>query len=235
MAMIRKCPKDTALIGLYMSGAAEPGMENLLEHLAECPSCSSRFELLRKLKQELDPKIRDFQGEFGNGAGDADATVLLAAAAREKLQELHAPRNFSPHRRFPASLLLNRRFAAAALGIFILAASGLFLSRTVFQAKSASRSPSLELMLLEPVGKISEVPGVFKWTPVLHAESYAIRLTDSSLREIHATGTYLVTEIVIPPEVRSSLREGETYVWEVRAADGASNILAERSGYFILE
>jgi hypothetical protein len=92
-----------------------------------------------------------------------------------------------------------------------------------------------DLTLLEPIGKIGDAPRAFKWTPVLHAESYSVKLMDSSLREIHSSGTYLVTEVLIPPEVRSSLREGETYVWEVRASDADANVLIEQSGFFVLE
>jgi hypothetical protein len=229
--MKRKCPSDGALIRLLTSGAADRRMESILDHLARCPRCCARFDVLHKLHLELEPEIRDFQSQhLGDGA-----SVLLAAAARKRLAEMRSTRPASGPSPSPAASLLGPKTAAAALAVFLLVATGLFLSRFVLQPKSAARSQSSELTLLEPLGKVSAPPGTFKWTPLRHAESYSIRLTDSSLREIHAAGTFLITEIVIPPEVRSSLQEGETYVWEVRAVDGDSNVLAVRSGYFILE
>jgi hypothetical protein len=234
MAIMRRCPSDRALIELFMSGAADPRMEKVLDRLASCPRCGSRFEVLRELHRELEPRIREFLGDFGDKEGDAGAA--LAAAAERKLAELRQARAAAPPRPAPALLPARRKSAfTAALFILVLGVTGVFLSRTVLRPRAEMRSPGFELKLLSPIGRIDEIPTLFKWTPVRHAENYTISLTDSSLREIHKAGTYLVTEAVIPPEVRSSLHEAETYIWKVRAVDGDSNVLVERSAYFIVE
>jgi hypothetical protein len=234
MAMIRRCPADRALVKLFMSGAADPRMEKVLEHLAHCSRCATRFEILRNLRPELDPRIREFQRSFGGS--DVDARAALAAAAEKRLAELRPARPASrPNPVAPAFLRRRKSAVAAALFLLVLSAAGVFLSRSLIRPRSTLRSPFLQLKLLEPMGKIDELPGRFKWTPVRHAESYSIRLTDSSLREIFYSGTYLVTEIFIPAEVGSSLIKGESYIWQVRATDGDSNVLVERTGHFILE
>ncbi len=234
MAIIRRCPTNRALIKLFMSGAADPRMEKVLDHLAHCPRCASRFEVLRELHQELDPRFREFLRDFGGR--DRDAGAALAAAAERRLAELRRARPGPAPGPVPATFPAGRKPAlAAALFLLVLSAAGVFLSRSLLRPRSTLRSPSLQLKLLEPMGKIDEFPGRFKWTPVHHAESYSIRLTDSSLREIYFSGTFLVTEILIPADVRSSLIKGESYIWQVRATDGDSNVLVERTGHFILE
>ncbi len=220
--MSRKCPKDSRLVRFYVEGAGNPRMAAILDHVVRCPRCRLRFDTLIQLKGDIDPKI----GEFARGLDPEVAVRQVRESAREKLGKLGV-QNAPGRRRFRLASV------TAALAIVVIAA-GLFLSRSFFRPVARIRSPSLVLVLMEPVGTVREAPHVFKWTPVLHAESYSIQMIDESLREVFKSGTFLITELVVPPEVRASLERGATYVWSVLATDADSNTVASKSGSFTL-
>ena len=97
------------------------------------------------------------------------------------------------------------------------------------------RSPSAGPALFEPVGRIPDAPTVFRWSPVARAESYLFELYDESLERVHAGSTYLINELVLGAETKAKLAEGRTYLWSVSALDGDSELLATRSGSFVIE
>jgi hypothetical protein len=234
--MIGKCPNDSALIRLFMNESGPPEADWLLRHLASCSRCTFRFDVLKQLNRELEPKVAAFVCEAG-ALTAAEASSALRRAASERTQALrasHTPSSSSSRSGFFGSLL-SLKFAAGFLAVLLVVSAVAYFALYKPQRQSELRSPSLKLTLLAPVGTLSATPSIFRWTPVLHAEDYVLELIDDSLGRVHLGSTFLITELVLPAEIRSKLVEGRVYVWSVSAHDADSNLLTSRSGSFVIE
>ena len=220
--MKSKCPGDSALVRLFMEECAPREKDRVLRHLADCSRCSLRFDVLRQIKRDLRPKVDAFAGEFDAAA----AAPLLRRAARESAQA-SKPKPFAS--------FLSLKLAVGLLGVLVVASAAAFIALGPMARRSELRSPSPRLTLLAPIGSVSAPPTLFRWTPVLNAESYVLELTDDALKPVHRSGAFLVNELVLPPEVTSRLVPGRPYLWTVTAEDGDSNRLASRSGSFVIE
>ncbi len=229
--MTRKCPSDGALIALFMNEAALPKKEKLLRHLASCKRCALRFDVLRQAKRDLQPHVDSFADAFGADEG----VSLLRSVARRKILALDPGPPRSPSRHGPFGMLLGLRFATGLIALLVVAMAGGLILLTRLERHSQLRSPSVKLTLLAPVGTLSAPPRIFRWTPVLNAENYVIDLIDETLRPVHRFGAYIINEVELPPDVRSKLNKGRTYVWSVSARDGDDNILTSRSASFVIE
>lgn len=236
--MSGKCPKDSDLVRLSMYEASHDESERLFRHLADCPRCSTRFAVLRQVKRDLSPAVEAFAREF-----PADkAGPLLSSAARGKLQELGSrpapPPRPSPPPRSRATFLglaLDLRFAAGFLALLAVVAAGIYMTATNDALYSDLRSPADVLTLIEPSGRVPRPPHAFRWSAVPDADHYNIELFDESLVLVHAGSAYLINELVLPADARAKLVEGRTYLWTVTAYDGDSELLATRSGSFVIE
>lgn len=228
-----KCPKDSALIALFMNELAPRGSERALRHLAACPRCSRRFGVLRQVKRDLEPKVDSFAAAHT----PADAAALLRDAARDGIAALGSaiPNRPSPSRSRPFGMFFGLRFAAGLLALLAVLTAGAIFALTRFQRHAVLRSPSLTLTLLSPVGTIPAPPGVLRWTPVLNAESYSLELIDDSLNLVYRGSTFLITETLLPSQVLSGLAKGRTYVWSVSARDRDGSYITTRSGSFVIE
>ena len=234
--MIGKCPNDRALIRLFMNETGPPEADWLLRHLASCSRCTVRFDVLRQLNRELEPKVQDFICEV-DALTAAEASSTLRRAAAEKIPALrasHTPSSSSSRTGFFGSLL-SLKFAVGVLAVLLVVSAGAYFAIFKDQRPSELRSPSLKLTLLAPVGTLSAPPGVFRWTPVLHAEDYVFELIDDSLGRVHRGSTFLITELVLPADLRSKIVMGKAYVWTVSAYDADSNLLTSSSGSFAIE
>jgi hypothetical protein len=231
-----KCPNDSALIRLFVNESGPPEADWLLRHLAACSRCTLRFDVLKQLNRELEPKVAAFVCEAG-ALTPAAVSSALRRAASDKIQALrasHTPSPSSSRTGFFGSLL-SLKFAVGFLAVLLVVSAVAYFALYKAPRQSELRSPSLKLTLLAPVGTLSSPPGVFRWTPVLHAEDYAFELIDDSLSRVHIGSTFLITELVLPADVRSKLVKGRVYVWSVSALDADSNLLTSRSGSFVIE
>lgn len=229
--MMRHCPADSALIALFMNEAPRRMKEKLLRHLAVCSRCTLRFSVLRQAKRELQPQVDSFAAAFSADEGAA----CLQDAARRKILELEPgpPRGHSPSS--PFGVLLGLRAAAGLMAVLMVLTLAGYLLLTGLQRRAETRSPSAKLALLAPSGRLSAAPAEFRWTPVLNAEGYAIEIVDDTLTKIGRVSVFFINEVEIPPEIRSRLVKGRTYVWTVVAVDGDGNSLTSRSASFLVD
>lgn len=218
-----KCPSDGALIALFTNESPSRRADKLLRHLAACARCSFRFNVLRQVKRDLQPQVDAFAEAHPSASEGAAA---LRGAALQK-----SP----PPRPRPFGMVFGFRFAAGFVAVLVVVAAGGYLAQARLRRHSELRSPSPKLNLLAPMGSISSAPSVFRWTPVLNAEGYAIELVDDRLERVRVLSTFLITEAVLPADLRLKLISGRTYVWSVSARDGDGTLLASASGSFIIE
>ena len=229
--MSGRCPTDGALIRLSMDETVARESEKLARHLVSCSRCSLRFEVLRQVKKDLRPKVEAFSRELSAAA----AGPLLASAARKKLQELAMDRPIPPPRPRRFGVHFGLRFAAGFLTVLAVVAVGIYLTGARAVRYSDLRSPAVNPTLIEPIGSRSDVPGVFRWSPVQGAEEYLFELYDESLERVHVCSTFLINELVLPADIKAKLVKGRTYLWSISAQDGNSDLLTTRSGSFIIE
>lgn len=220
--MKSKCPGDSALVRLFLSECGPREKDRVLRHLANCSRCSLRFDVLRQIKRDLRPKVDTFAGEFDAAA----AAPLLRRAARESAQAAKPK---------PFASFLSLKLAVGLLGVLVVASAAAFIALGPMARRSELRSPSLRLTLVAPIGTVSAPPALFRWTPVLDAESYGFWLTDDTLAPVHTNGTFLVNELVLPAAVRAKLVAGRSYLWTVSARDADANTLLTASGSFVIE
>lgn len=231
--MSGRCAKDRALIALAMYEAAPHERNRLLRHLAGCSRCALRFRVLRELKKELRPGVESFLA----GIGAPKAGPLLREAASRKLGRPAPSKSLAPSSprgaRFLASLSF--KFVGGLLALLLVALGTGYFAVYRPLVRSEIRSPSSGLSLVGPVGRQARVPDVFRWTPVLHAEDYAVEVYDESLGRVFKGATSLVHELVVPAELRSRLARGKTYLWTVSARDGSGSLLTSRSSTFVID
>jgi len=231
--MTRKCPKDGALIALFMNELPPSEAEKLLSHLAACSRCTIRFNVLRQVKRDLQPQVDSFADAFG---ADEGASLLRVAASR-KIRSL-GPRPLGTRSTTllrPFGMLSGLRFAIGFVAVLAVVTTGAYLTLARLQKHSELRSPSLKITLLEPVGTVSSAPSIFRWTPVTNAEDYKLELIDDSLGRVHAGSTFLITEATLPAAARSNLVKGRTYVWSISAHDADGNLVTTKSGSFTID
>jgi hypothetical protein len=219
-----------------MNESGPPEADWLLRHLASCSRCTLRFDVLKQLNRELEPKVAAFVCEAAALTAD-EASSALCRAASDRIPALRAsltPPPSSSRTGFFGSLL-SLKFAFGFLAVLLVLSAVAYFALYKAPRQSEMRSPSLKLTLLAPVGTLSAPPGVFRWTPVLQAENYVLELIDDSLGRVHRGSTFLITELVLPAEIRSKLVKGRVYVWSVSAHDADSNLLTSRSGSFVIE
>lgn len=234
MTRFGKCPKDSALVALFMNETSGRAADKLLLHLAGCSRCSGRYDVLRHVKRDLEPKVEAFTA-VPDPAGRATGLKSAALRGLKSGPSLETSRSSSPGRPRPMAFLYSLRFAVAALILLAMVTTGAFVGLSRLRRYAVLRSPSVSLTLLSPSGEISNPPEVLRWTPVLNAEGYDLELIDDSLNRVYKSMMFLITEAVLPEAVRSALVRGRTYVWSVTARDGQGYLLASRSGSFTIK
>jgi hypothetical protein len=226
---IKNCLSDDALIDLFLGETDRTRTARLLSHVALCPICSLRFDILRLVRKDTEPKV----AAFAASCPTADPVTFLRQAARRKLAGLAPPPPASKKRKAERRFTL--RFAFGFLGLLFAFATAGYLALDHFRPRSALRGSDLKLTLVEPIGGISRFPKVFRWTPVALAEDYYLELIDDALEPVYKSSTYLVTEHVIPDDLKAKIARGRTYLWSIKAFDSDGNLLLSESGHFRLD
>jgi len=227
----KNCLSDDELVDLCLGRMGRSRSAQLLGHVALCPVCSHRFEILGLVRKETDPQI----AAFAASCPTADPISLVRQAARRKLAGL-APENPAgkDHRSRPRPRF-TLRLAFGFLGFMLIVAAGGYLALEQLRPRATLRASDLSLTLLEPIGQVGRAPAAFRWTPVANAEDYQLELIDDTLQQVFSSRTYLVSEHVIPDEVQARLVRGRNYLWSIRALDAEGNLLASESGHFRLD
>ncbi len=92
-----------------------------------------------------------------------------------------------------------------------------------------------KLRLIEPQGRISRVPAVFKWTPVQKADSYTFALTDDELQTIVRQDGIKRNSFDVPSDLRQKMVKRKPYVWSIIAYDDLNLKIDSGQQYFEIE
>lgn len=199
--------------------------EEFIDHILSCIKCRKKFEVINQLTQELEEKITNIPEKSLSKKEQSQLRKL----ARQKTKVFRKNKG----QKLIFGLFPIPYFAAAAT---ILATILTFFLIPVFHDKGESRTGAGEkIVLIEPLGKITQPPYVFSWSPVKGADAYQFKLIDENLNTIFYQAATYTNQILIPENIRILLLKEKTYIWEVLALTDDRRVLDSRSNYFIIE
>ena len=210
------CP-DGETLRLWLEG--QPS-QTVAEHLPGCPRCGLAFDEMRAFFAPVDEQ----QSSAPVRQVRARLDAALAAVAPGRLPV--APVSIS---RWRAARTRLRPWVAAAAVVVL--AVGLASLLPGLRDTSAPALPSRErgagplrgaavATSLEPQGRVSSAPGLFRWTPSTENEiegragGWAFRLESVDGTLLWSTDTR-ETEVQLPAAVLSRLTPGNSYIWRV--------------------
>ena len=117
------------------------------------------------------------------------------------------------------------RYAAAFLGIIIIASAGVFTSKWLSPRPPAERGRlSGQLHLLAPDQEMSfQKPLIFKWEPAPDTEYYVIEIFDESLLPFWSSEQLAETHCELPALVKDKMVKGRNYFWMLYANSLSGN------------
>ncbi len=92
-----------------------------------------------------------------------------------------------------------------------------------------------KLRLIEPQGRISRAPAVFKWTPVQKADSYTFALIDDELQTIIRQGEIKRNSYDVPSDLQQQMVRGKPYIWSITVYDDLNLKIDSGQKYFEIE
>jgi hypothetical protein len=204
---MRKCRYEDLIDGYLLDKLKPEEQADFEEHYFICRSCfekmSERDEVVQILKKE---------GVF----------------ATEK--EAEADRTAGPARprRSPVLLTLPRWALVAVPAAVVLLAVWIFLPRqgTVSPPFVLSGDETVRGAVLTPVfpvGSLPQAPEFLEWKSAGPGMEYRVSLSGAGT---DWKATAAGTRIALPDGVRSGLRTGKTYIWQVRAFTGDGTLAA---------
>lgn len=193
------CPDQDTFAKIFLNEAGTEEREAFIDHVLECGPCRSQFDVLKQVGKEF----RSQEGEF-------------FPIARESWKELEA------QKKGIRSVWAWSRPARPASGVLmilgLLAVSYLFLVRpSPTNVLRTGEKPRLRLV--EPEGQIRKPPALFKWTPVLKADSYTFELIDDNLQTLIHQDGLRQNSYGVPLDVRKKMTRGKPYLWTVDVYD----------------
>jgi len=198
--------------GVFMGEAGADEREAFIDHILDCRACGARFDLLKQVGKE----IQNQEAEFSR-------------LARQSLRELKTQKKAARPGRTWA------RMAAGLLVVAGLLAAAYFVLFQPTQTDVLRSGEMPNLRLIEPEGRISEAPSVFKWTQVRKADSYTFALTDDDLQTIVRRDDIRQNSFDIPSDLRQKMVRGKPYLWSVTAYDDLNLRIDSGQRYFVIE
>jgi len=200
---MNKCRYED-LIDSYLLDKLRPEEQtDFEEHYFICRSCfnkmSERDEIIQVLKKE---DVFDTQKEYRFERAKADSWLGRAA-------DLLTPRRWA---------LIGVSAAAVILAVWLIIPRT-ETSSSPFVLTGDQTVRGAALTALSPVADVVETPAALEWKGVGNDIEYKVSLSGKSSL---MSATTKETRLVLPDDVKTKIKPGETYRWEVQAfkADG---------------
>jgi hypothetical protein len=193
------CPDQDTFAKIFLNEVGAEKREAFIDHILECDLCRSQFDVLKQVGKEF----RSQEGEF-------------SALARESWKELESQKKAT---RPGWAWSLPTRLASSVLTILgLLVISYFFLVRPS-QTNVLRTGERPRLRLVEPEGQIRKPPALFKWTPVLKADSYTFELIDGNLQTLIRQDGIKQNSYGVPSDVQKKMARGKPYIWTIEVYD----------------
>lgn len=209
------CPDRDLFARVFMDDIGADEREAFIDHILECRACGAQFDVLRQVGKEF----RKQEAEFSR-------------LARQSLRELTTQKKAARPGRVWAG---PARMAAGLLVMAGLLIAAYFVLFRPAQTDVLRSGEMPKLRLIEPQGRISRVPAVFKWTPVQKADSYTFALTDDELQTIVRQDGIKRNSFDVPSDLRQKMVKRKPYVWSIIAYDDLNLKIDSGQQYFEIE
>jgi hypothetical protein len=185
------------------------------QHVEGCARCQSELALWREFEES-------------HAAADEGAAVqwIVAELGRRRRGEVATATPGPLAWLTPAF----RRWAAAAGAIAVITTGAYLVSdrepapRELSTPATVYRANRLEVR--GPVGDLASAPAAIEWVASPDAVSYDIEVFEVDRTPLWRT-TSVVSHVELPPSVVRQLLPGKAVLWEVRARNAASQVIAE--------
>lgn len=178
-------------------------------HLSTCARCQAERALAMAFASD-DP-APDEGAAVAWIAGETRRRVFPAASGTE------APR--ARWLSLPTWTAWTSAALAASLGVYLLVRTP-GLPQGEPEPEAVYRTSGVSV--IAPVGEVTGVPMVLRWTAAAGAERYEVRVTEVDGTEIWRAAT-ASTVVDLPPVVREAVKPARTLNWDVTARDAAGN------------
>lgn len=194
---------------------AEPLSAREQQHVDGCARCQSELALWREFEES-------------SPAADEGAAVqwIVAELGRRRGGEGVAAAR-SPFAWLTPGI---RRWAAAVGAIAVITSGAYLISdrepavRDLSNPAASYRTNRLDVR--GPVGDLTSAPSALEWVAPPDAVSYDIEVFEVDRTPLWRT-TSSISRVELPPSVVRQLLPGKAVLWEVRALNGASQVIAE--------
>jgi hypothetical protein len=217
---------EAMTVKVFLKETDEKEKFKLLDHIFSCPECSAEFIILRdvwkKEKNQMDPELRQKLEQA--------KAAQVKSTAKKELRILKKERQSRK-----ISLLRPMNIAAAATVLIALLLTVYVITHNQAEQIPLEREVGSEIFnTIEPEGAISDLPILFRWSPVQDAREYAIEVLDQGLEVIYRKKHILVPSFALPDKISSQLQVSKTYFWKVVATlQGEKSIESEMGKFYL--
>ncbi len=219
------CPDEEIFIKAFLNEISLEEKEKLINHVLICEKCKLKFEVMKQLSNELKKRQENFEKEEFSASEERQFKKM----AKQRIKELKGEEKRVFFRFVPV------KYVTIMVGLLVIL-GGYFLIHEFHQKEIFRGEKEEKLMLIEPVGKISRLPSVFKWIALKEAEGgyYRFQLIDDELNTVWEI-TVENNKIIVPEDIRNKLMKGKVYIWRVEAFDDNDRKIDSGLKYFEIE
>ena len=219
------CPDNEVFVRAFLNEISLEEKEKLINHVLICEKCKLKFEVMKQLSNELKKRRENFEKEEFSASEERQFKKM----AKQRIKELKGEEKRVFFRFVPV------KYVTIMVGLLVIL-GGYFLIHEFHQKEIFRGEKEEKLMLIEPVGKISRLPSVFKWIALKEAGGgyYRFQLIDHELNTVWEI-TVENNKIIVPEDIRNKLMKGKVYIWRVEAFDDNDRKIDSGLKYFEIE
>jgi len=224
--MKHNCAKTDAAAKVFLKETDREEKFRLLDHIFSCPECLAEFNLLK----EVWAKENFFM--------DVDLIQKLEQTERDQVKSISkkAVKVLKREKKSRKLYHLAPKIIAAAAAVLVAAVLIIYTStQNRSEQIPLERDAGSEIFrTIDPEGEISQLPILFRWSPVQGAREYTIEVLDTGLEVIYRKEGIQVASFALPDKICSQLKVPRTYFWKVIATLDREKSIESEMGKFTL-
>jgi len=213
---MKKCSHEDQIDLYLLNKLSENQKVKFEEHYFNCPACFQKTEQRSILIETVKMKGADIF------AAEASPRAEVRVPWTEKVLSYLTPRQWAA-----------AAVSAALILVVVLAVVPKFKQAPpefVFTGDETVRGAAMTVVA--PTGDLTAVPDRFEWKALGENVEYRVTLSN---HKVIWTGTTTETKIAVPEDIRTKLKTGERYTWQVKAYSQKGTLLAiSRASQFII-
>ena len=221
-----RCIHKDAVVEVFLKETIRGEKFRLLDHIFSCPGCLAEFQVLKEVWKR-DSSLMD---------SELEKTLEAAKAAQIKSISALEIKSMKQERKSRKRLRFSPKTIAAAAALFVAAVLIIYIAtQNRPEHIPLEREVGSEIFrTIEPESAISQMPILFRWSPVHGAKEYTIVVLNKGLEVIYKKEGIHVASFGLPDKIYSQLQVSKTYFWKVIATLDAEKNIESEFGKFTL-